>query len=373
MPNDIPDWTGQHLVQPISTNGQFLGDTGGPFLNPDQATDSITASQSPVALSSVLASFKAAAGSTIALRGVAGPQLTSLATSLQGQFGQATAAGNFLLAWVSCALGPPTTVAAGWVKAKDNAGVGGSSYAALWYKPNCGAAEAAPTFTGNQAGSVMTVQLAEFTGVATAAPVDQTASSNGPGTSITLTAPAADVAFGDLVAMVSRWQVSLPVTATFQESYNNGGAAVQVGNTGIQQIDRHVSDSYTIIPPAKVPLPFGVRPWDVDAQGLNNAATGSQSKVILAAVTGKTYRLTDVAGSISQTATTVANLGVQVLDGAALLWGLQVSVDGVAGHGASVVATGLARKGTAGNSMTAQINAAVAGINGEVTIGAYLQ
>ena len=196
--------------------------------------------------SGVLASFKAAAGLTIARVGALGAFATGAATTVSPAFGQATTAGNLLVAWVASDTAAPTTAAAGWVQAVVYSFAGGD-FTAIWYKPNCGAAEAAPTFTDASGVNPMKAQLGEFSGAATASPLDQTASANNPGPTVSVTAGAADAANGDLVLLATDWPLSLAGTATFAESFNNGATAVHAGDDGASSLTFHRSFAYGIV------------------------------------------------------------------------------------------------------------------------------
>src|SRR5258707_147264 len=82
-----------------------------------------------------------------ALVGSAGAFASSAAASISPAFGQATTAGHLLVGVVTGNVNTGFTVsgATGWVQAgivKPTA----TLEIAVWYKPNCGAGETAPTF-----------------------------------------------------------------------------------------------------------------------------------------------------------------------------------------------------------------------------------
>lgn len=103
--------------------------------------------------------------------------------SLAPAFGQATTAGNLLVAFMFSnggnATDPFTSSSGGWIKLKT---VGAAfHWTSFWYKPGCGASETAPTFT-DAGGGPDESMLAEFSGVVPSSPVDSegdTATSGG--------------------------------------------------------------------------------------------------------------------------------------------------------------------------------------------------
>lgn len=213
---------------------------------PDRDTETITTSGTVQIGLGVLASFKAA--SAISRVGALGAFTTGTAGSVSPTYGQATTAGHLLVAWVDASTGGITTGAAGWVQAAAQAFTG---MVAIWYKPNCGAGEAAPTFTcaGGGAGA-MHAQLAEFQGPATVSPVDKTAGALGSASGISLSANAADVGL-DLVVTGAHWDLVSNATATFSTTYTTA-PVVAAGNSGAASTTGHANFSYGVI--ASVPL-----------------------------------------------------------------------------------------------------------------------
>jgi len=221
--------------------------------------------------SGAVASFKPGIG-PITRVGALGLLTRSLTASVTSAFGQATTAGNLLVAWVTSNGTDISTVAAGWIKAASSYGDGNTAVAAIFYKPNCGAGEAAPTFTSGGA-SEMWAQLAEFNGPLTA-PLDEigarATTTLPPGTRQSWSVPAspADQALGDLVVGAGAYWFNLAGadradTATFVPRYNNGAAAVSAGNSGLTSTAYHASFSYAVIPN---PLPVGY--WYEDAASI---------------------------------------------------------------------------------------------------------
>jgi hypothetical protein len=247
----------------VGGSGTVLGDTTAPSLNADSVTETVSGvfAANLVGVVMAIASFKAAAGQTIALV-KAGALLafdginpnSPFAWAAIPTFGQATAAGNLLVAAVSCTQNSSvladavTTTAAGWVRAvlSGNGGAAGAQEVAIFYKPNCGAGEAAPTFTGNLGsfGLPHYLQLLEFSGAALASVLDQTGTINiggGPAATQTVTTGAPDVASGDLVITASRWASNnagglTSNYTTFTDTGNNAtpisAASSAVGTTG---------------------------------------------------------------------------------------------------------------------------------------------
>lgn len=305
MPNDIPDWTTQHLVQIQSVGGQLLGDTGSPSLQPDFGIETL-AGTAPWSGGGniVLASFKAAAGQTIAAVGVPGPFTVGTLTAVNPTFGQATTAGNLLIACVTEGNFEPTTAAAGWVKVVSVQNSG--QWVAIWCKPNCGSGETPPQFTCNNGTTVMEALLAEFSGAAVAAPQDQTASANIGANPAGVACTSADSAFGDLIVMASRWVMLGGGTVSFSQTFNNGVAAVALGSGiggGPSQAFRASSFSYGIVPAAKASLPLGVAmfatgqpPWlyPTSAIGLNATLAAGSNLLISGGAAGTFIYLFEV-------------------------------------------------------------------------------
>lgn len=109
----------------------------------------------------------------------------AVSTNFTTTWGSATTAGNLLVAYIGMSVGATLSNAQGWSLA-DATNLGHQ----LWYKANCSASEADPsfTFTGATTG---VLHIAEVSGIATSSPLDQikaqTASAN---IQITLTSPA---------------------------------------------------------------------------------------------------------------------------------------------------------------------------------------
>lgn len=153
----------------------------------------------------------------------------AIAASGSPAFGAVTGSGHLLLAWVAStgngAAASITTTATGWSQA--DAGGAAFNWAAVWYKPNCGAAETPPVFTDPN-GSVTYSQLAEFSGAATATPVDQHGNGfSGGGNSFWEVRLAADADAGDLLAAVGFWNgANAGGTISITQFTDSAGAAV---------------------------------------------------------------------------------------------------------------------------------------------------
>lgn len=168
---------------------------------------------------------------------------TSSTTSVAAAFGQATAAGNCLIAQVGAtgtSLGTITTTASGWQQAVViNTG---TASAAIWYKPNCSASETAPTFTCTGA-TYMSCFLSEWSGMDTSAPLDKVGSTTAaPGVSVfgtyTATASAASTAanqaaVGATAMVCSKSCTVSPYNQALAPTSANGGT--QVDNSATKQ------------------------------------------------------------------------------------------------------------------------------------------
>jgi hypothetical protein len=219
------------------------------ILNADSGTDDITTGGSILASSGVLGvltSFKPAAGSTIARVGAIGAFTIGTNTAVTPAYGQATVAGHLLVAVVTSDGTGTTTTAAGWAQAQVISSIG---QVAIWYKKNCGAGEAAPTFTSTTGSTPMHAQLTEFSGAHLTAPLDQISPPNTQSDPVIVRNGGIDVGFGDLVVMDVRWRLAGAATATFLDTFNNGAAAVHMGDSGGSSLSRHSSFSYGITAP----------------------------------------------------------------------------------------------------------------------------
>lgn len=205
MPNDVPDWTRVHAAQLVGSLPGLvpLGDTSQPDVAPDSAQYTSNLSGSQISgLAACIASFKAAVGSVIAkvqqgtITGVSAASITPSAWPAP------TTNGNLIIAWVKASSSNDVATASpGWLKAVSGPPPGQDGVMGIFYKPNCGAGEAAPTFTSTGAVE-MWAQLFEVSGADTS-PLDQVKANLGVSlqNQITVTNPAPDVAFGDLVML----------------------------------------------------------------------------------------------------------------------------------------------------------------------------
>lgn len=150
-------------------------------------------------------------------------------TSVAPSFGQATTAGNLLVAQVTAAGTSSTTTVSGtgWVIPPKFTSVGFSG-PTIAYKPNCGAGESPPTFSASGATHMAAV-LSEWSGADTTSPLDQ----DGATTSNTITNGAPDTNSSDVYIVAMNIIGSKTATATFSDSFQpTGGTAGTNGNTG---------------------------------------------------------------------------------------------------------------------------------------------
>lgn len=375
MPQDIPDWTQQHQAQLIgrSPANTPLGDTSPSTQSADSAVESITTTPGIVSSGGVLCSFKAAAGQTPALVGNVGAILVGSTTSVSPLFGQATVAGHLLACWVRGEGSAPTTAAAGWVQQKiviTSAGI-----AAIWARPNCGNAEAAPVFTCSGGADPMVAQLIEVSGIATASPLDQSANaSQSTPTSIKVQMAAVDSTSLDLVMLLTAWLLATPAAASFSQAMNNNMTAVHAGDTGIGSRLAHSSHSFGFVPAGSTAQPLGVAEWDFDATGTSAPAAGTAPSVVLAAVAGKTYHCGAYDGAVVLgVATALTGQVTEVLDGVTVMAQHAIGIPAAIGNAWHVERQGLGYKGTVGASMTSKVTAVGASNLGTCGIGAYLR
>jgi hypothetical protein len=121
-------------------------------------------------------------------------------------FGQATTAGNLLIAFLSSISGsatnPFSTGAAGWQQAAASGGA--YQWAAIWYKENCASGETAPVFSLSD-GIASAGMLAEFSGGAVSGVLDQSGGTAGSYPALTGQCTAPDTAGSDLVIVSAAW------------------------------------------------------------------------------------------------------------------------------------------------------------------------
>lgn len=119
--------------------------------------------------------------------------------------------------------------------------------------------------------------------------------------------------------------------------------------------------------------PLVVRFTAYDSTGVSAPAAASQASVVLAATPGKTYTAVHLAASSGNGGTAVQQAAAQLKDGTSLIYSMAVYLPGTTGANVSFNESGLAHKGTTGNSMTFQITAGTTGVSQTVNIGAYLR
>jgi hypothetical protein len=379
-------------VSVVGGAGTALGDVSAPTLVKDSLSETISfIGPQPfiTVVAQAIASFKPAAGQSIAPVGAAGPMTKGTSTAVNPTFGQATVAGHLLVAVVGSAGNPTNTGAAGWTKGPE---ITADGTIAIWYKPNCGAAEAAPQFTGGPAGfGCMFAQLAEFSGALTAAPLDQSGTSgnfNGNGIAFTsqVSAGGVDASTGDLIVAGTRWGADVnngAGTPSYSDTLNNNATAIALGNnngnsdvsscTGVQNTSIYQEHIYAIVPAIAAALPLGIAPWPYDAMGTSEPATGSNASVVLAATPGKTYIAHALQVDVDASTAAAQQPRGQLLDGATSIWTSLTTVPATVGTSVGRGGAGYAYPGTKGNSMTLRTTSIAAGGIASAALGAYLR
>lgn len=281
-------WDGEGLLWPLNDYLPMKAMPGpvlplpANFLTSPATADSVTTTIASAGLpqnteSQAIASFKAAVGQQIARVGAIGALTLGTGggpSTVTPPFAQATTAGNLLIAVVGTTAFNPATTSPGWVQASL---AGPNQNVSVWYKPNCGASETAPTFTGPSA--ILLALVVEFSGAKLVAPLDQTgANQNGGGANpVTVTAGAADSAFGDLVVLGNKLVLNAAATMTWSDVWNNGITPVRLGDDGTTVQASHFMASYGILTGAN--FPFN----DIAGGFVNN---GGQGYAYIAATTG---------------------------------------------------------------------------------------
>ncbi len=130
----------------------------------------------------------------------------TLVTTLSPSFGQATGAGNLLVAWLaannSSTTDPYSVSGTGWTKVVSAGASGAYSWVSLYYKMASAAGETAPVFSAAGSSTYSASQLAEFSGAATTSALDSYNSID-TDTASTLACTASDVSGGDLILAVT--------------------------------------------------------------------------------------------------------------------------------------------------------------------------
>lgn len=162
----------------------------------------------------------------IALVGSAGTIASGTATTLTPAFAQATTAGDFLVC--RAATQGTTTFSisgTGWLAASA-----GNNQTKIFFKPNCGASESAPSLTGLSSGVITWADLTEWSAVATTSPLDKVNAA----VATNLVAQAfKDTMQTDLCVAVLTGTTSKTTTVTFSDAWSvSGGTVYAAHGTG---------------------------------------------------------------------------------------------------------------------------------------------
>ncbi len=224
----------------------------------DKVIESITTTPTPASGGAQLVTIKAASAGWAPV-GNFGALVYGTATSVSPAFGQPTIAGDTLVAWVTASASgdPPTTTAPGWARISAPT----TGWVAIWLRPNCGAAEAAPVFTGGAAGlSLMSAQLGEFSGLPSGLADQGYSLTFGGVLSIPLVAAAPDKATGNLILTASKWEGG-GATASFGDVFNNGAAGGIAGSgVDVSAGNKAQNNTWAIMPG----VPGAAPTWYVD-------------------------------------------------------------------------------------------------------------
>lgn len=162
--------------------------------------------------------------------------LGAVANTLSPSFGQATTAGNLLIAWLGANDGgstaPFSTTSPGWTVISPQSG-SAFNWAAIAYKANCGTSESPPVFSSAGGPSAPFTQLGEFSGGATSSPLDQSAAGSGS-TIQTAQNAAADGQGGDLIIAVVYWNAPGGTQTASNALTDTSGATVTAHTTSAQ-------------------------------------------------------------------------------------------------------------------------------------------
>lgn len=155
----------------------------------------------------------------IARVGTAGT-VNSGTTTASPTFAQATTAGNLCVAWAASAGTVAMASGSGWTLVTPSV-----ANVKIWVKPNCGASEAAPTFSGTTFTAAV---LAEFSGTDTNTTGDNGASGSAGTSSPNVQNDSTGVAQPGEVLLLggSSLVFSMAATNTTAHAYNNSATTV---------------------------------------------------------------------------------------------------------------------------------------------------
>jgi hypothetical protein len=154
----------------------------------------------------------------------AGPINQSSGT-LAPQFGLPTTAGNLLVCLITdTANCPIVSNPGGWALSAKS----GNNAAALWYRPNCGAAESPPTFTDGSGTGAGTAILLEFANITVTSPLEANSSANGATNPQTISNSGSDSQAGELVVVCCGSTGTVQTTGSV--AFNNGAQAKMVAS-----------------------------------------------------------------------------------------------------------------------------------------------
>lgn len=191
-------------------------------------------------------------------------------------------------------------------------------------------------------------------------------------------APAAGLRFFHsayvLVPVDSAHDTQYDVTGT-----NSFGVAIVIKvsailDTEIVQVGNNSMTPVFVVDGTGVGWPgVAVRPQPYDVIGTSSPAAGSQATVTLAAGgASKFYRAHTISGSMSQSAATASNQGVQILDGVTVLFNAAIAVQAAIGASSGVHLADVAYPGSFNTAMTAKLTGTATGLFEAITVGAYL-
>lgn len=220
----------------------------------------------------------------------------STVTNGSPAFGATTTAGN-LLALICCSNSATLSVitGSGWLEAVHVASTG-ASHIHIFYKPNCGAGETAPTVTNAGVASV----LLEFntSAAGTILNFDQSGTAVDQPNSGSVTCSGSNVASGELVIGGQHYRLTATSALTVTNSYNNGvGTPNSIDNNNGTNTTGHYN------------FQWGATTTNSAAE--KNTTTKDQavnaSSYVLATFKVNTVNTSSLSGTLTSTGTRVAN------------------------------------------------------------------
>lgn len=162
-------------------------------------------------------------------------------TTVTPAFGQATTAGDLLIATVSSSkVTVLTCTTPGWTQKASI--YKGNCSTSVWYKENCAATETPPTFK-SATSATLRAQLSEWSGAATSTVPDKTGHGSATVSPVTSACTAPDSAPTNLCIVATHWYSAASTTGTFSSTPTTFQG---LGTDGSTSSKHHVHGAYRV-------------------------------------------------------------------------------------------------------------------------------